>query len=71
MISIQNHHSVTCVHVEGRLDTLTAGEFDSIMTPLLSGDQHVVVDMSKCTYLSSFGIRSLLKALKPQKRASV
>ena len=62
---------VTCVEgipliaVCGRLDTATSPAFDTQIASLLA-DRHerVLLDMSAATYLSSAGLRSILKIIK-------
>lgn len=50
MIVIQTLHSIKCVHIEGRLDTLTSGDFDVVIMPLLQTEKALIVDLSKCSY---------------------
>lgn len=53
----------TCIlTVEGRLDTLTAPEFDKAVEEHLDGCEKMVIDMAGVDYISSAGIRSVLKA---------
>ena len=56
---------VQVVHAIGRLDTITADRFDARVQQGLSPDTtHVVLDLSRVTYVSSAGLRSLLTLLK-------
>lgn len=48
----------------GRLDTNTSGDFDLLLQPLLEKEQFVIIDLSQCPYLSSSGIRILVKSTK-------
>lgn len=48
------------VRVEGRLDTLTAPEFDDEIKPALDGVEELVLDLDGLEYISSAGLRSLL-----------
>ncbi len=59
-ISINKKDSCTCVEIEGRLDTLTAADFDAVLAKVLETETHLVIDLGKCSYLSSNGIRSLI-----------
>ena len=52
------------VAVEGRLDTLTAPEFEKKMGELLGGVSELVLDMTSLEYVSSAGLRVILKAQK-------
>ena len=49
---------------EGRLDTATALEFEKALSELLNGVSDLVLDMKKITYVSSAGLRVLLKLQK-------
>ena len=46
---------------EGRLDTATALEFEKTLGELLNGVSDLILDMKKVTYVSSAGLRVLLK----------
>ena len=48
------------VKVEGRLDTLTAPEFDDEIKPSLDGVSELILDFAELEYISSAGLRSLL-----------
>ncbi len=54
----------TCVEIDGRLDTLTSGSFDAEMATTVEETSHLLIDFSKCSYLSSTGIRSLMVLMK-------
>ena len=49
---------------EGRLDTATALEFEKTLGELLNGVSDLMLDMKKVTYVSSAGLRVLLKLQK-------
>ncbi len=51
------------VALEGRLDTTTAPQLESELGDL-SGVKTLVIDMEKLVYISSAGLRVLLKAQK-------
>ncbi len=57
---LSKEEKYTCITVEGRLDTLTAADFDAEMAKVLEKETHLVINFSKCSYLSSNGIRSLI-----------
>ena len=48
------------VEVSGRLDTLTAPEFESKVEPELSGVKDLVIDLKDLEYISSAGLRVLM-----------
>lgn len=52
------------VAVEGRLDTTTAPEFEKTFGEVLSGVSELVLDMTKLEYVSSAGLRVILKVQK-------
>ncbi len=55
--------------IEGRLDTITAPEAETqLMEQIEAGRQSVVVDMAETEYVSSSGLRVLLKAAKRLQR---
>lgn len=49
---------------EGRLDTVTAPEFEKRVGELLDGVTDFVLDMAKVEYVSSAGLRVILKVQK-------
>lgn len=52
------------VAVEGRLDTTTAPEFEKALGELLNGVTELVLDMTNLEYVSSAGLRVILKVQK-------
>ena len=58
-----NNDAVTLV-VEGRLDTQTAPELEKALDEILSGTKELVFDMTNLEYVSSAGLRVILKAQK-------
>ncbi len=56
---------VTTIVVVGRLDTVNASEFESRVAPVQGGAmQHVVMDCSGLSYISSSGLRLFLMLQK-------
>ena len=54
----------------GRMDTLTAPEFEAkCLACLEAGSKRLVVDLSSLEYISSAGLRSILAAAKKLKAA--
>jgi len=49
---------------KGRLDTNSSSEFEFIISPVAAAGYSVIVDLTDCTYISSIGIRMLIKAAK-------
>ena len=52
------------IALEGRLDTTTAPQLDAEVSTCLNGIKKLVIDMEKLVYVSSAGLRVLLKAQK-------
>lgn len=52
------------VSLDGRLDTITAPEFEDLLKLNLAGVKSVVIDCEKLTYVSSAGLRVLLSLSK-------
>ena len=57
------------VSVEGRLDTITASDFESALINNSNGVNSVVIDCEKLVYVSSAGLRVLLSTHKRMKGA--
>ena len=58
-----NGEAVTLI-VEGRLDTQTAPELEAQLDAALPGTKELVFDMTNLEYVSSAGLRVILKAQK-------
>ena len=52
------------VAIEGKLDTTTAPEFEKTLGEILNGVTELVFDMTNLEYISSAGLRVLLKVQK-------
>jgi anti-anti-sigma factor len=68
----QGRVPVTVVHVDGNIDSHTAGDFQSRVEELIQeGARDILVDMAHVPYISSAGLRTLqavfnqLRALSP------
>ena len=56
---------MTCICIEGELDTGTAPELDqAIQSCLSSGTSSMLLDLTATEYVSSMGLRVFLSALK-------
>ena len=64
-ITEENQNGCSLIRVEGRLDTLTAPEFDAAGDRWTGGGRQVI-DLSGLVYISSAGLRSLLLAQRRQ-----
>ena len=58
-----NQETVTLI-VSGRLDTQTAPELEAELDSVLSGAKELTFDMTNLEYVSSAGLRVILKAQK-------
>lgn len=52
------------IALEGRLDTITAPQFEAEINNSLEGITRLIIDLNKLDYISSAGLRVLLKAQK-------
>lgn len=66
-ISIQSEQSITCIFPEGRLDTVSSSEFEQAVHSFAETEVYLIMDFSKCNYMSSTGIRVLLNMEKKLK----
>jgi len=57
------------IKISGRLDTVTAAEFDKERAALGQIDKDLLVDCTDMEYISSAGLRSLIILLKETKGA--
>lgn len=64
--TIKENEKLT-VEVSGRLDTLTAPEFESKVEPELAGVKDLVIDLKDLEYISSAGLRVLMGLVKIMK----
>ena len=56
--------TIRCIKPIGKLDANSCNDLDSALAALPENNQDVILDMSRCSYVSSAGIRILLKAKK-------
>jgi anti-sigma B factor antagonist len=64
-INTDNTQPVTIMQVKGRVDSETAPELESALTNLLTNNRNkIILNLQAVNYLSSAGLRALVKALK-------
>lgn len=63
-IAKNNEGAKLTLAVEGRLDTNTAPELETVLKDSLDGISELVMDFSALEYISSAGLRVLLSAQK-------
>lgn len=56
--------TTTALNIAGRLDTTTAPELEAVIESSTAGVQELVLDCSGLEYVSSAGLRVILKAQK-------
>jgi anti-sigma B factor antagonist len=57
----ENTEEVLVIHAEGKLDAITAGEFEKEIIPIIQQSrQPVLIDFEKLAYIRSAGLRTVL-----------
>ena len=72
MLSIEtdNRQSVSLMKVRGRVDSETAPELDDALTKLLQDNKNkIVLNLGAVNYMSSAGLRAIVKALKDAQKS--
>lgn len=70
-IHVTKQQQVTLVVVNGRVDSLNAGELGlSLSSAIDDGSTQIVLDLSQVAYMSSAGLRELVSAFKKVRRIS-
>ena len=74
-IQVQESGTAHVVSVTGKLDAVSAGDYEKVVSQLIAEDKtRLVVDFANLSYISSAGLRVLLstaKQLKPKGGAVV
>ena len=69
-ILTDNTQNVPIMNVKGRVDSNSAPELDSALENLLKSEKNrIVLNLEAVDYLSSAGLRALVKALKDAQQA--
>lgn len=63
-INMEKKDAAVTLHISGRLDTITAPEFESTVKAMPDDTKELTLDMADVTYISSAGLRVLLGAQK-------
>ena len=66
-INFNKSNGVLNIALDGRLDTVTAPEFESFLNENYDGTGSIAIDCEKLSYTSSAGLRVLLAAQKKTK----
>lgn len=64
---IETDGNTSVIYVSGRLDSVTAPEFDSQIVETVDSPRDLVIDCSGLEYISSAGLRSFITVLKRTK----
>ncbi len=59
-ITQNKENDILTVYADGRIDTVTAAQFESEVKQSLDGASKVIIDLEKLNYISSAGLRVLL-----------
>ena len=68
-IELNKNGSELCLAIEGRLDTVTAPELESLLIENCKEASSLIIDCKDLIYVSSAGLRVLLTAHKKMKGA--
>ena len=63
-INVERDFELVTLEIAGRLDTTTAPNLEAIISELSQDTKELVFDIGKLEYISSAGIRAMLKAYK-------
>lgn len=63
-----NHNDWKVISIIGRLDTMTAADAEQNLKAILQENDKVAIDMTSLDYISSAGLRVLLRLAKQAKR---
>lgn len=66
-ISEEFHREVLVVSASGRIDSNTAGELEAVLPARVEAHDATVMDLTEVAYVSSAGLRVLLKGAKTAK----
>lgn len=70
-VTEKRHDGVTILVLQGRLDSNTSNDFEKKLMGLVQqGETRFVLDFKDLDYISSAGLRVLLKAVKELKRSN-
>ena len=68
-IEFNKNNETLNVALDGRLDTVTAPEFEEFLSENYDGTGELIINCEKLAYISSAGLRVLLSAQKKTKGA--
>lgn len=63
-INVERDYELVTLEITGRLDTTTAPNLEAVIDELSEDTKELVFDIAELEYISSAGIRALLRAYK-------
>jgi anti-sigma B factor antagonist len=69
-VTVTRNGSVAVVGINGRVDSVTSASLDTELTRAVKENSKIVLDLQNTTYLSSAGIRAIVKASRDAKKAN-
>lgn len=70
-IRVSTLDHVTLVEVNGRVDSMNAGDLGAALSSAIdAGSKQIVLDLSQVSYMSSAGLRELVSAFKKARRVN-
>ena len=68
-IQHEQNGNVTVVTITGAVDSATVGTLDKELEKQISANKRVILDLKEVEFLSSAGVRAIVKALKTAKKS--
>ena len=65
----EQNGNATVVSISGRVDSATSVTMDTELEKLISANKRVILDFKKVEFISSAGVRAIVKALKTAKKS--
>lgn len=66
----EQNRDVMVVTISGRVDSATSETMDMELTKLIPAEKKVVLNLKQVEFLSSAGVRAIVKALKTAKKSN-
>lgn len=68
-MTINPNGDVTIVTISGRVDSVTAASMDAELAKIVHDNKKIVLDLKDVAYMSSAGIRAIMKLLQSAQKA--
>jgi anti-sigma B factor antagonist len=70
-VTESNESGAVVLHLKGRLDSNTSGDFEGKLLGIIrGGETRLILDLAQLDYISSAGLRVLIKSMKELKTKS-